>query len=118
MQYLAMALFVATTGVAAFLLRRFEIPEPWRYVVAAASVLPAVLIALGMLRAVRAQDELFQRVQFEAIAFAAVLIWLFTFSWGALELMQVVPKIPAYVIATAIVVLYGFGGWWFRRRYQ
>lgn len=118
MQYLGMILFAATTGIAAFLLGRFDIPAPWSYLLAALSVLPSILIAFGMLRAIRRQDELFQRVQFEAIAFAAVLVWLFTFSWGALELMHVVPSMPAYVVATAIVFLYGFGGWWFRRRYQ
>jgi hypothetical protein len=118
MQYLGMILFLATTGIAAFLLTRFDIPGPWRFIIAALSLLPAVLIAFGMLRTIRHQDELFQRVQFEAIAFTAVIIWLFTFSWGALELMQVVPRMPAYAVATAIVFLYGFGAWWFGRRYQ
>jgi O-antigen/teichoic acid export membrane protein len=118
MQYLGMILFVASTGVAAFLLNRFDLHEPARTLIAAVSVLPSILIALGMLRAIRQQDELFQRIQFEAIAFAAVLAWLFTLSWGALEMLQVVPGIPTYFIATGIVVLYGLGGWWFRRRYQ
>ena len=118
MQYLGMILFVASTGIAAFVLTRFEIPEPWRFLIAAVSVLPALLIAFGILRAIRRQDELFQRVQFEAIAFAAVLTWLFTFSWSALEHMRVVPRIPTFFVATALAFLYGFGGWWFRRRYQ
>ncbi len=118
MQYLGMILFLVTTAIAAFLLRRFDIPEPWQYVVGALSVLPALLIAFGMLRTIRRQDELFRRVQFEAIAFAAALVWLFTFSWGALEFMELVPRLPAYVIATSIVFLYGFGGWLFHRRYQ
>src|SRR5687768_654037 len=103
MQYLGMILFAAMTGIAAFVLSRFDIPVPWQYLIAALSVLPAILIALGMLRAIKRQDELFQRVQFEAIAFAAVIVWLFTFSWGALEFMRVVPRVPAYVVATAIV---------------
>ncbi|MBB6095823.1 O-antigen/teichoic acid export membrane protein [Povalibacter uvarum] len=118
MQYLGMVLYVATTGAAVFLLSRFDIPEPWRYLVAGVAVLPALLIVFGMLRTIRRQDELFQRVQFEAIALAAAVVWLFTFSWGALEFMQLVPRLPAYVVATGIVFLYGFGGWWFRRRYQ
>ncbi len=118
MEYLGMVLLVATTGIATFLLGQFDVSEPWRYVVAAFSVLPAILIAYGMLRSIRRQDELFQRVQFEAIAFAAILIWLFTFSWGFLEIMQLVPRIPAYMVATAILFLYAFGSWWFRRRYQ
>jgi hypothetical protein len=117
MQYLGMVLFAGTTTLAAFLLTRLEMSEPWRFLIAAASVLPAALIALGMLREIKRRDELVQRVQFEAIAFAAVLVWLFTISWGALELMQVVPRLPAFAVATAIVLLYGFGGWWFGRRY-
>ena len=119
MQYLGMILLLMTTAIAAFLLRRFDIPEPWQYLVGALAVLPpALLIAFGMLRTIRRQDELFRRVQFEAIAFAAVLVWLFTFSWGALEFMELVPRLPAYVVATSIVFLYAFGGWLFHRRYQ
>ena len=118
MQYLGMILFATMGGIATFLLTRFDIPAPWRVLVACLPVPPAMLIALGMLGMARRQEELFQRVQFEAIAFAAILVWLFTISWGALEVMQVVPRIPAFAIATAIVFLYGFGGWWFGRRYQ
>ncbi|MBM0104598.1 hypothetical protein JM946_07560 [Steroidobacter sp. S1-65] len=119
MQYLGMILFLITTAAVALLLRRFDIPEPWPYILGALSVLPpALLIAFGMLRTTREQDELYRRVQFEAIAFAAVVAWLFTFSWGALELMELVPELPAYAIATSIVFLYGFGGWLFYRRYR
>lgn len=118
MQYLGMILFGITTGGAGLLLIHVEIPAPWRYLVAAVSVLPSILIVVGMLRAIRRKDELFQRIQFEAIAFAAVLMWLFTFSWGALELLGIVPKIPTYVFATALVFLYGIGGWLFGRKYQ
>ena len=118
MQYLGMVLFVLTTGTAMFSFRQFDIPEPWLYIIAVLSVLPSGLIALGMLRSIKQQDELFQHIQFEAIAFAAISLWLFTFSWAALEFMQLVPRIPAYVVATAIVFLYGFGAWWFQRRYQ
>ena len=118
MQYLGMILFVVTTGGAGLLLSRFEIPEPWRYLIAALSVLPSILIVQGMLRSIRRRDELFQRIQFEAIAFSAVLMWLFTFSWGALELLGIVPKISTYVFATALVFLYGVGGWLFGRKYQ
>lgn len=118
MQYLGMVLFVITTGGAGLLLSRVEVQEPWRYLIAALSVLPSILIVMGMLRAIRRKDELFQRIQFEAIAFAAVLMWLFTFSWGGLELLGIVPKIPTYIIATALVFLYGVGGWLFGRKYQ
>jgi len=118
MQYLGMMLFVVTTAGAGILLTRVDIPPPWRYFIAALSVLPSILIVIGMLRAIRRKDELFQRIQFEAIAFSAVLTWLFTFSWGALELLNIVPKMPAYVTASALVLLYGIGGWLFGRKYQ
>jgi Kef-type K+ transport system membrane component KefB len=118
MQYLGMILFVITTGGAGLLLLRFDIPPPWRYLIAAISVLPSILIAMGMLRAIRKQDELFQRIQFEAIAIAAVLTWLFTFSWGSLEVLNVVPKIPTFVTASALVLFYGVGGWLRGKKYQ
>lgn len=110
MQYLGMILFAATTGIAAFLLSQIRYPRH-----------PGSISSLQYLYCRRFsslsvcfersddKNELFQRVQFEAIAFAAVLVWLFTFSWGALESMHVVPRLPAYLVATAIVFLYGFG---------
>ena len=89
------------------------------YLLAIASVIPSGLMLRGMLGMIRAQDELlYRRIQFEAIAFAASVIWLVTLTWGLLEVLDLVAPLPWFWIASAMVFFYGFGGWFFGRRYQ
>jgi hypothetical protein len=102
----------------AWLLKSVPLEGAAPYLLAIASVVPSGLMLHGMLGMIRAQDELYRRIQFEAIAFAASVIWLVTLTWGLLEVLDLVAPLPGFWIASAMVFFYGFGGWFFGRRYQ
>jgi hypothetical protein len=91
--------------------------RPGAYVIALVTLAPAGLMLAGIIQMIRLQDELYQRIQFEAIAFAAILVWLVTLTWGFLETLALVRPLPAFGIASALVFFYGFGGWFFGKRY-
>ena len=99
-------------------LKTFNVEGLGVYAIALVMLAPAGLMLVGLIRMIRLQDELYQRIQFEAIAFAAILVWLATLTWGFLETLALVRPLPAFGIASALVVFYGFGGWLFGKRYQ
>jgi Kef-type K+ transport system membrane component KefB len=116
--WIGMVLWIAIGFLAAWSLKTFDL-QGWRaYLLALASIAPALLMLAGLLGMIRRQDELYRRIQFEAIAFAAILVWFVTFIWGLLEILGLLPPLPTYWIATGLVFAYGFGGWYFRKRYQ
>lgn len=115
--WIGAVLWVAVGLLAAWSLKTFEL-EPWlAYVIALTSIVPTLLMLIGLMDMIRRQDELYRRIQFESIAFAAILVWFVTLIWGVLELLGLVQPLPTYWIANALVFAYGFGGWYFRKRY-
>ena len=56
----------------------------WRYPVMLVPVIPAIFGLVGIMRAVRAMDEMQRRVHLEGVAFAFVVTVLITLSWGLL----------------------------------
>ncbi len=102
----------------AWFLKTFNVEGPGAYLIAPVMLAPAGLMLVGLIQMIRLQDELYQRIQFEAIAFAAIVLWLVTLTWGVLETLALVRPLPAFGIASALVLFYGFGGWLFGKRYQ
>ncbi len=102
----------------AWWLKTFNVEGQGAYVIALVTLAPAGLMLAGIIQMIRLQDELYQRIQFEAIAFAAILVWLVTLTWGFLETLALVRPLLAFGIASALVLFYGFGGWFFGKRYQ
>jgi hypothetical protein len=113
-----MCLWVVCAFAAGWYLKTYQVEGPGAYLAALASLIPSVLMLAGMLRMIRAQDELYQRIEFEAIAFAASLIWLVTLTWGFLDTLSLVRPLPAFWVASGMVLFYGVGGWLFGKRYQ
>ncbi len=58
---------------------------PWKYLIAAAPVLPAMLIPATVVRCFRAMDEFQQKVQLEGLAFGFTGSAVLTLAFGFLE---------------------------------
>jgi hypothetical protein len=111
-------LWTAIAFIAAWSLKTLDLENWQAYLIALAPTAPALIMLGGLMNWIRRQDELYRRIQFEAIAFAAILIWFVTFIWGGLELLGLVSPLPAFWIATGLVFAYGFGAYYFGKRYQ
>jgi hypothetical protein len=116
--WLCASLWIAMALLGTWLLRAYKVEGTAAYFIALAPFAPSLLMLTGVVGMIRRQDELYQRIQFEAIAFAAILVWFVTLTWGFLEVAGLVAPLPTLWIASGLVFLYGFGGWFFRRRYQ
>ena len=116
--WIGIVLWFAVAFLAAWSLKTLDLENWQAYLIALTSIAPTLLMLAGLMRMIRRQDELYRRIQFEAIAFAAILIWLVTATWGFLEFLGLLPPLPTFYIATGLVFAYGFAGEYFRRRYQ
>ena len=103
-------LWIAVALLGTWVLKTYKIDSMLAYVIALMPIAPSLLMLTGLMGMIRRQDELYRRIQFEAIAFAAILVWLLTLTWGVLEVSGLVTPLPAFWIASALVFLYGFGG--------
>ncbi len=89
----------------------------WRYPIALLPMLPAVWIAIGLIRAIRRLDELARMVLYEGLAIAALLTFLLSAGLGLLEIAGF-PPINAIYIALFMVVAWLAGKLLVTRRYQ
>jgi hypothetical protein len=85
------------------------VPASLRVPVALLPVVPLVFVGLGVLRAVRAGDELQLRMQYEAIAFAFTLTAFTTFSYGFLETYAGFPHLNMFAVWPAMAVFWIVG---------
>lgn len=113
---LSMTLYVIVIIGSASLLNRIG-DSSWRIPIALAPVLPIVLMLGAFLRYLSGIDELQQRIQLMAIAFAAGAVGLLTFSYGFLENIGF-PHLSLVWIFPAIIAFWGIGAACFSRRYQ
>jgi hypothetical protein len=89
----------------------------WRYPVMLVPVVPAMFGLVGIMRAVRAMDEMQRRVHLEGVAFAFVVTAVITLSWGLLERAGM-PKLPSIWVCTLMLSLLGVGNRIAARRYR
>jgi hypothetical protein len=116
--WIGACLWIVCAFAGGWCLKTFNVEGLGVYATSLVMLAPAGLMLVGLIRMIRLQDELYQRIQFEAIAFAAILVWLGTLTWGFLETLALVRPLPGFGIASALVLFYGFGGWLFGKRYQ
>ncbi|MDL5155949.1 hypothetical protein [Actinomycetospora termitidis] len=112
----AMAAYVVVVVISGAVVRAHP-DAGWRYVVAVTPLVPAVLATVVVLRHVGRLDELERRIQLEALAFAALLTGLATFTWGFVELAGA-PAMPLVWVLPMLVALWGVGQAVARRRYR
>ena len=91
--------------------------SPWRYPIALLPVVPVVFLVIAFLRYLSGIDELQQRIQLQAVGFAAGTTGLLTFAYGFLELMGF-PRFSTFLIFPMMIMLWGIGLSYFSRRYQ
>jgi hypothetical protein len=91
--------------------------SPWRFAIAMLPVIPVIFLILAFLRYLAGIDELQQRIQLQAIGFAAGTTGLLTFAYGFLELAGF-PQLSTFFIFPMMVMLWGLGLAYFTRRYQ
>lgn len=82
--FVAMAAYVLLTIVALWFINTDQ-PLALRTAVGLLPIIPGLFIVLAVVGAIRAQDELMQRMQFEALAFAFAAFFLLTLTEAFLE---------------------------------
>jgi hypothetical protein len=90
---------------------------PLQVLVALAPVAPVVFILRAILRLLVTSDELQQRVQLSAIAFAAVSTALLTFAYGFLEGIGFPHLSPTWILP-GMTLLWGLGVGLYSRNYR
>lgn len=91
--------------------------SPWRYLIALLPVIPVIFLVLAFLRYLSGIDELQQRIQLQAIGFAAGTTALLTFAYGFLELMGF-PRFSTFLTFPLMVMLWGLGLSYVTRKYR
>jgi hypothetical protein len=86
-----MLLYILLMAVAVWIART---NEEWAVAVGLLPTLPLLMMLRGYLRMVRQQDELYRRVQLEAIAIAAGITIIFCFTAWFLETFSSFRKSP------------------------
>ncbi len=95
-----------------------ENPEsPWRVAIALTPMLPGIVIAFGVVRAIMQLDELERKALLEGLAVSFVGTLMLVMSMGLLSAAGIVQLNGAYV-ALFMVVLWFIGKLWATRRYQ
>jgi hypothetical protein len=89
----------------------------WRFPIALLPVIPIIILILAFMRYLSAIDELQQKIQLQAIGFAAGTTGLLTFAYGFLELAGF-PRFSTFFIFPMMIMLWGIGLSYFSRRYQ
>ncbi len=90
--------------------------SPWRFLLALLPVIPVLFLVSGFVRYLSEIDELQQRIQLQAIGFAAGTTGLLTFAYGFLELVGF-PRFSLFFVFPMMVMLWGIGLSYFSRRY-
>ena len=91
--------------------------SPWRFAIALLPVIPVIFLILAFLRYLAGIDELQQKIQLQAIGFAAGTTGLLTFAYGFLELVGF-PQFSTFFIFPMMIMLWGLGLAYFTGRYK
>jgi len=82
----------AVTVLSSWLLKHYELSKMSRFVVALLPVPAITVLFLVLIREVRSQDELVQRITLEALAFSFVGTGLTIVAWGFLQRAGFAPQ--------------------------
>lgn len=114
----AMAVYMAVLPLAILAYQHYAPLAVWlRVLLAIAPMLPLFYVLTAVIRLVRRQDELQQRIQFEGVAFGFAVTITFCFTWFFLERFDVVPSIDLIWVAAIGVWAWALGKLIAKRRY-
>ncbi len=115
---IAWSLVVAATMIASsVLIRTCEMPVVVKLLTALTPVVPFVFVLLMMVRAARHLDEMWSRVQAEALAGTVILTAIGSFVWGQLQKAGFVEAADVSLLWPVMALLYGACFALARRRY-
>jgi len=114
---ISMVAYVATLVVSMLLVGGGLVSGFWTTPVSLAPMLPALGVAIAVMRQLRASDELQQRVQLEALSLAFAGTALITFSYGFLENVGY-PKLSMFFVWPLMAGLWIIGGILSNRRFR
>jgi hypothetical protein len=114
---LSMIAYVLVVVAANSMLQHTEQDSILRIPLAVAPVVPLIFVLNSILQALLESDELQQRIQLSAIAFAAGATGLLTFSYSFLEGIGF-PHLPVVWVLPGMILLWGLGMAFYSRRYR
>ena len=91
--------------------------SPWRFMIVLLPLILVLFLIAGFIRYLSGIDELQQRIQLQAMGFAAGTTGLLTFAYGFLE-MEGFPSFSTVFIFPLMIMLWGIGLAYFTRRYE
>jgi hypothetical protein len=112
-----MAVYFVLVIVSKYLLEVMD-TSIWSYPIAVLPVLPLLVVFWLFLGYLREMDELLRRIQFEAFGISLGATLVLTLTWGFLETADLLPPFPMIFIGPMMILLWGFGSWLTRRRYN
>ncbi len=96
-----------------------RVEQPWMAVlVALMPILPFINAITAVVQNVRSQDEMFRRIHLEAVLVTTLLVGAVTFSYGLLEVTELVPPLPTVFIAPLMIAIWGIANTVISRRYK
>jgi hypothetical protein len=117
--WIGMIGYVATGLMVGVILRETDAHAAVELAVGAlVPLLPLLLMGHGLLRMIRQQDELYKRIQFEAIAYAVGIVVVLSFVLGFLESFDVVPHVNSMWAGQVLVFAWGIAAGILQRRYR
>ncbi|WP_422931917.1 hypothetical protein [Singulisphaera sp. PoT] len=115
--WLGMVLYLASMAGAAWALQSLQLRGPAGVAVGLVPTLPMLMILHVYLRMVRRQDELYRRVQQEAIAIASGITIVFCFAAGFLETFGAIPRVSLQWAGILMFFTYAAAAGILMRRY-
>lgn len=116
--WIGMAVYVSAVLVTGHFLRSASLDPDLRLLLGLVPLLPLLLMGRGLLRMIRQQDELYVRIQFEAIAYAAGIVIVLSLMIGFLEDVGVIPHINSMWAGQVLVFAWGIAAGVLTRRYR
>lgn len=114
----ALVLYMTAIFFTGWTARHVEMTQAVRVAVALLPAIPTALVFLAILRFVRRQDELQQRILGESAIISASLVGFSSFAYGLLESYAGLPSIPMVWVLPALFGVHGVAVPFVRRRYQ
>jgi hypothetical protein len=111
-----MIAYVIVVVVSRLILNDME-ASAWRFAITLLPIVPVIFLIIVFMRFLAAIDELQQKVQLQAIGFAAGTTGLLTFAYGFLELVGF-PQFSTFIVFPMMIMLWSIGLLYFSRRYQ
>lgn len=116
---LGMAGYSILLPISLILVGNGRVQQPWLAVmVTLLPIAPFLNAMTALIHNVRSQDEMQQRIHLEAVLVTALLTGALTFSYGLLEVSELVPPLPTFMIAPFMILVWGIANIVISRRYN